>query len=74
LLGNSAKKGKKRFWILMGICVLILLAGFVSCGGGLSGGGVTNGQPGTQPGTYIITVNATSGPLTRSVQVTLTVK
>jgi hypothetical protein len=74
LVGCLPPAGKKKARATMGICVLILLAGFVSCGGGLSGGGVTNGQPGTQPGTYTITVNATSGPLTRSVQVTLTVK
>jgi hypothetical protein len=54
---------------------LIALLGSLSCGGGLqgNGGGGGSGSPGTPPGTYTITVNATSGAITHNTQIALTV-
>jgi hypothetical protein len=72
VLRDATRKSKKRYRILTGIFLLFLLAGFVSCGGGLGGG--NKGQPGTAPGTYTISFSATSGPLTHNVSLTLTVQ
>jgi hypothetical protein len=48
---------------------------WVSCGGGLQGGGGGggSGSPGTPPGTYTITLSATTGTVTHSTPVTLIV-
>lgn len=48
---------------------------FVSCGGGLQGGGGGggSGSPGTPPGTYSITITATSGSVTHTAPISLTV-
>ena len=60
--------------------LLVALASFVSaCGGGRGGGtggsgGGGQGNPGTTPGTYAITVTATSGSVTSSGAVALTVQ
>jgi len=51
------------------VSLLLSAAVVVGCGGG---GGV--GVPGTPPGTYNITINATTGGATRSAQVTLVVQ
>jgi hypothetical protein len=70
---------RRRNWKMMiGIAGLLMAfgAGLSSCsgggGGGQSPGGTVNS--GTTPGTYILTVNATSGSLTTSNSVTLTVQ
>jgi hypothetical protein len=52
---------------------LMLAALFTSCGGGLQGGGGGTGSPGTPPGTYAITVTATSGIVTHAAPLSLTV-
>jgi len=46
---------------------------FLSCGGGLQGGGGGTGSPGTPAGTYTITITAVSGSITHSAVVSLTV-
>ncbi len=57
------------------LCVLALLFISPGCGGGLTGGGGGGGgQPGTPPGSYPITITATSGSLSHTAQVTLTVQ
>jgi hypothetical protein len=56
-------------------CALVVIAVVclcLSCGGGLQGSG-GGGDPGTPPGTYIVTITATSGPVTHSKPVTLMV-
>lgn len=55
---------------------VVLLGLLVACGGGSGSGSNTSGnagQPGTNPGTYTVTVKAVSGSLTRTTPVTLTV-
>lgn len=56
--------------------MILLLVGFVSgaaigCGGG--GGTTTTTIPGTTAGTYTVTVTGTSGNITMTTPVTLTV-
>jgi hypothetical protein len=58
--------------LLLSMTLATLLCLTVSCGGGLQGGG-GGGNPGTPIGSYTVTVNATSGQTTHSVQVTLQV-
>ncbi len=76
------RKRTRRFspWFLMGVLVLLVLV-MSSCGSGLSGNGTApastgtgGGQPGTSAGTYSITVTATSGTLSHSAVVKLTVQ
>jgi hypothetical protein len=67
---------RKRNWpALLGLLVLFVSVGAIGCGGGGSsgggGGGTTN--PGTTAGTYTVTVTATSGSITQTTPVTLTV-
>jgi hypothetical protein len=67
---------RKRIRILAVLAAdAVLLGVLVSCGGstGSSSSSANAGQPGTNPGTYTVTVQAVSGLLTRSTPVTLTV-
>jgi len=83
IAGSCEKKrpGRMLSWFVVGsmlMCVTLMS----SCGGGLSGNGTATplnpgtggGQPGTSAGTYSITVTATSGTLSHSVVVKLTVQ
>jgi hypothetical protein len=60
--------------------LMFLTTGLISCGGGGSGGGGGGGggtgptNPGTTPGTYVITVTGTQGSVTASVYVNLIVQ
>ena len=67
--------GKTRRWkIMLGLIVVALLLGAaVGCGGGSSGGGSTT-IPGTPPGTYNVTINATDGFFTNPVSFGLVVQ
>ncbi len=67
--GGLARRGRRR---LAGLMLLGLLFFFVACGGGLQGGG--GGEPGTPPGNYTITVNASEGSISHTLQVALTVQ
>jgi hypothetical protein len=59
--------------ILTAAAIFFSAMAWVSCSGGLQGGGPGSGSPGTPPGTYTITLSATSGTVTHSTPVTLIV-
>jgi hypothetical protein len=69
---------RRRQWRnLIGAIVLLaaLTGGLASCGGSSGGGGGGGGgNPGTTAGTYTITVTGTSGSITQTGSVTLTVE
>ncbi|HTS34905.1 MAG TPA: choice-of-anchor tandem repeat GloVer-containing protein [Candidatus Solibacter sp.] len=62
---------RSRLALLVGI--VCLLAGLLACGGG-SGNGGGGGNPGTTPGIYTVTVTGTSGSITTTATVPLTVQ
>ena len=62
---------RRRFAPLLGVLLLLGVAGAISgCGGGSSGSPST---PGTPAGTYTVTVTGTSGSITQTTSVSLTV-
>jgi hypothetical protein len=66
---------KRRGWMqMLGVLVLLLTAATVGCSSSISssGGGVSS-NPGTTSGAYTVTVTATSGSITQTTQVTVTV-
>ena len=74
LLIKTRRPGRRG--LLLAIMLFVLLP-HIGCGGGGLQGNENNGgqiQPGTTPGTYIITVTAASGTVTHSSTVTLTVQ
>src|SRR5207253_2450204 len=77
LLGAGFTSRKKKLWSLLLSCLLFSgLIFLVACGGGTSSssGGGGSGHPGTPAGTYAVKVSASSGSLTHSTTVTLTVQ
>jgi hypothetical protein len=67
LVGIPARR-RRRWRILLKVVLLFsVVGGALSCGGGNggSGGGGGGGNPGTTPGTYVITVTGTSGSITQ---------
>jgi hypothetical protein len=61
------------------VLVFVFTAGLAGCGGGAGGGGggggsSTQGSLGTTPGQYVVTVTGTSGSLTASGMITVTVQ
>jgi N-acetylneuraminic acid mutarotase len=72
-LGIPTRRRKWRATFGMLILFFCVIDGAVGCGGG--GNGVQGGgNPGTTPGTYVITVTGTSGAITQKGTVTLTVR
>jgi hypothetical protein len=57
---------------LIVVCLTLLMA--QSCGSSSSSGGGGNNNPGTTPGSYTVTLNASSGSLSTSTSVPLTVQ
>ncbi len=70
VLGGRPKRRKRCLVI---IATLLSIAMLIACGGGLTGGGGGAGQPGTLPGSYSVTVNATCNGITHPLQLNLTV-
>lgn len=65
---------KRRSWsVLLGLLVFASLASAVACGGG-GGGGGGNNDPGTPTGNYTVSMTATSGAITQTTNVTVTVQ
>jgi len=71
---DALRKRRRKKKRLLAIGLLFLLMSLCSCGGGLVGNKSVTAHPGTPPGTYNITVTATSGSLSHPVQVTLIVQ
>ena len=69
----SGALGRRRYW-LIGLFVILILAGIVlqaGCGSTSHGSSTTTGTP---AGTYLVTINATTGGATRSTTVQLVVQ
>jgi hypothetical protein len=66
----AGRRRRKSFFLLLGVLTLAVLLG--SCGGG--GGTTVVHNPGTPPGSYTVTVSATSGSTTHQTTITLVVQ
>jgi subtilase family serine protease len=67
---------RRRNWLAMTGLLLVLVSGIViGCGGGSNNNNNNNtgGNTGTTPGTYTVTVTGTSGTMSKTTTVTLTV-
>lgn len=76
ILLASIPARRRRWQSMLGILVLLfsITGGVSACGGGGGNGGGGAGNPGTTPGTYTITVTGTSGAITQTGTVSLTVQ
>ena len=66
---------RRTLQLLLGLVFLLIVSasGVIACGGSGGGGGGGGGNLGTTPGNYTITVTGTSGTLTETGTLTLTV-
>jgi hypothetical protein len=65
----------RRFWAVGLLAAAMLAAALSGCGGaGSSGGGNGNTDPGTPTGNYTLTVAGTSGSITHSLQINVSVQ
>ena len=77
LIGIPARRRRWRSILSLLVMLFSLMGAVVACSGGGSGdsgGGGGGGNPGTTPGTYTITVTGTSGAITETGSVILTVQ
>jgi len=78
LFGIPARRRRWRTLLGMLIFLAFAIGGVISCGGGGSsgggGGGTTPTDPGTTPGTYVITVTGTSTTLSTTTTINVTVQ
>jgi len=74
LFGIPARRRSWRAMLGMVALLFILAGGMVACGGSSGGGGGGGGNSGTTAGFYTITVTGTSGSITESSTVSLTVQ
>jgi len=75
LFGFSERRKWRQTMLGMLVLLALLGGGVVSCGGGGGGGGGGgNGNPGTTPGSYTVTVTGTSGSTTAQCTVTIQVQ
>jgi hypothetical protein len=72
-LGVAAKGRRQRVAFALLVSALAAAA-FGACGGGASVGGGGPTDPGTPAGTYSVTVSATSGTVSNTANVSVTVK
>jgi hypothetical protein len=72
LVGIPPQGRRVRTKLGIRIFLVMLIGGFVACGGSSGGGG--SGSPGTAPGAYALTVTGTSVSATAAGTVTLTVQ
>ncbi len=72
------RRHARRLWSLSTPLALTLLFVLVACGGGNSSGGSSppppSGSSGTPPGSYTVVVTATSGAMTRTLNLTVNVQ
>jgi hypothetical protein len=74
LVGIPARRRRWRSMLGMLLLLVILASGTLACGGGDSGGGSgRTSNPGTTAGTYTVTVTGTSGAITATGTINLTV-
>jgi hypothetical protein len=81
VLGASfSSRSKKQLGWLLACVMLLCVVWLAACGGGSSStsrggnGGGNPGTPGTTPGNYTVTINATSGTLTQMTTLGITVQ
>ena len=70
---NFGKARNRKKWLLISLLLVLALVGLVGCGGGSKN---TSPKPnsGTSPGTYNLTLTASSGSATHSMTIPVTVQ
>ncbi len=73
LMFNIGKPRNRKKWLLISLLLVLALVGLVGCGGGSKN---TSPKPdtGTSPGTYNLTLTASSGSATHSMTIPVTVQ
>jgi hypothetical protein len=75
LFGTLAlTQGRRAFRVIGAVTFVFVLGVSGGCGGGNSSGNVPPSNPGTPAGTYNLTLSTSSGTVTHSTALSLTVK